>query len=216
MSTAPHLVLLPGLDGTGELFAPLVQALGETSTTSVVRYGAELTFGEYLESAARALPDGAVVIAESFSGPVAIALAARHPGKIRGLVLCATFARSPFRILLRMARFVPARAFAASPLTPAMLRHYCFSGTAGSMRPSAVAVVSSVPPAIMRARLACLATIDVRPLVRQVATPVLYLLASKDRIVGARLSRELTSQLANVSVAEINGPHLLLQRRPHE
>jgi pimeloyl-ACP methyl ester carboxylesterase len=216
LSTAPHLVLLPGLDGTGELFAPLVRALDEAFATSVVRYGAELSFDEYVESAARALPDRAVVLAESFSGPVAIALAARYPAKIRGLVLCATFAVSPFRTLLRAARLVPARAFTANPLTPTILRHFCVNGTAASIRPSPVAVVSSVPPAIMRARLACLATTDVRPLVRQIAVPVLYLRASNDRIVGERLSRELTSQLTNVSVVEIGGPHLLLQTRPHE
>jgi pimeloyl-ACP methyl ester carboxylesterase len=211
-----HLVLLPGLDGTGELFGPLVQAFGDGVTTSVVRYGSELTFDEYVESAARALPDHAVVIAESFSGPVGIALAARYPAKMRCLVLCATFARSPCRTLLRFARFIPTRAFAPNLSTPAMLRHFCFNGDDSSLRPSAVSVVSSVPPAIMRARLACLAGVDVRPLLRKVETPVLYLRASRDRIVGARLSSALTSQLTGISITEIDGPHLLLQTRPRE
>jgi pimeloyl-ACP methyl ester carboxylesterase len=211
-----HLLLLPGLDGTGELFTPLVHALGDDVTTSVVRYGSELTFDEYVEAATRALPDQAVVVAESFSGPVGIALAARHPGRIRCLVLCATFARSPFRELLRFARFIPARAFAANALTPAMLRHFCLNGDDTSLRPSAVSVVSTVPPAIMRARLACLAGVDVGPLLRRIDTPVLYLRASRDRIVSARLSNALTSQLPNVSITEIDGPHLLLQTRPRE
>ena len=211
-----HLVLLPGLDGTGELFAPLVRALGDGVTTSVVRYGSELTFDEYVEAAARGLPDDVVVVAESFSGPVGIALAARHPGKIRCLVLCATFARSPFRALLRFAKFIPARAFAANPSTPAMLRHFCFNGDDVALRPSAVSVVSTVPPALMRARLACLAGVDVGPLLRRISTPVLYLRASHDRIVHTRLSKALTSQLPNVSIAEIDGPHLLLQTRPRE
>jgi pimeloyl-ACP methyl ester carboxylesterase len=211
-----HLLLLPGLDGTGELFAPLVEAFGDSVVTSPVRYGSELTFGEYVESAANALPDHAVVVAESFSGPVAVALAARHPGKIRYLVLCATFARSPFRTLLRFAKFIPARAFAANALTPAMLRHFCFNGDGAFLHPSAVSVVTTVPPAIMRARLACLAGVDVSPLLRQINTPVLYLRASRDRIVSERLSRDLTSQLRNVSITEIDGPHLLLQTRPRE
>lgn len=216
MDAAPHLVLLPGLDGTGELFAPLLQALGEDVTTSVVRYGAELTFDEYVESAAKALPERCVLIAESFSGPVAIALAARHPGKVRGLVLCATFATSPFRPLARMARFVPKRLFRSSPLSATVLNYFSLSGDSADVRPSPVAVASSVPPAIMRARLACLGTVDVRPLLNRVTAPVLYLRGSKDKIVSARLSRELTSRLPTVTVAEINGPHLLLQTRPRE
>ena len=216
MDAATHLVLLPGLDGTGELFAPLLQALGDDSPTSVVRYGSELTFDEYVESAGRALPDQCVLIAESFSGPVAIALAARHPANIRCLVLCATFAISPFRTLLRAARIVPKRLFRPSLLLPPMVHHFCFSGASISVRPSPVAVVSTVPPAIMRARLACLATTDVRPLLPRIAMPVLYLRASNDRIVSARRSLELTSLLPNVKATEIDGPHLLLQARPRE
>ena len=97
-----------------------------------------------------------------------------------------------------------------------MVDHFCFSGASISVRPSPVAVVSTVPPAIMRARLACLAKIDVRALLPRIATPTLYLRASTDRIVSSRLSRELTSQLPNVTVTEIDGPHLLLQTRPRE
>ncbi len=216
MSAAPHFVLLPGLDGTGELFAPLLEALGEDVTTSVVRYGAELTFDEYVESAGKTLPEQCVLIAESFSGPVAIAVAARHPGKVRCLVLCATFAVSPFRTVMGGVRFVPARLFRPNLLLPTMVDYFCFSGASVSLRPSPVSVVSAVPPAIMRARLACLAKIDVRALLPRIATPVLYLRASKDRIVSSRLSRELTSQLPNVTVTEIVGPHLLLQTRPSE
>jgi pimeloyl-[acyl-carrier protein] methyl ester esterase len=211
-----HFVLLPGLDGTGELFASLLQALGDDVTTTVVRYGNELTFDEYVESAAKALPERCMLIAESFSGPVAIAVAARHPGKVLGLVLCATFAVSPFRTLLRGARFIPARLFRPSPLTPAIVSHFCFNGASISLRASPVAVLSTVPPAIMRARLSCLAAVDVRPLLSRIASPVLYLRASADRIVSSRLSRELTSQLPNVRVTEIDGPHLLLQSRPIE
>jgi pimeloyl-ACP methyl ester carboxylesterase len=216
LDATPHLVLLPGLDGTGELFAPLLQALGNGFPTSIVRYGAELTFDEYVESAGKALPDGCVLIAESFSGPVAIALAARHPGKIRCLVLCATFAVSPFRTLLRAAQFVPKLLFRPTLLLPSIVSHFCFSGASISIRPSPVAVVSTIPPAIMRARLACLAATDVRPLLPRVAAPVLYLRASNDRIVSSRRSLELTSLLPNVKVTEIDGPHLLLQARPRE
>lgn len=216
MAAAPHLVLLPGLDGTGELFAPLLQALGDDVTTSVVRYGTELTFDEYVETAAKALPEQCVLIAESFSGPVAIAVAARYPGKVLGLVLCATFATSPFRALLRGAKFVPSRLFRPNALLPAMVNYFCFSGATVSLRPSPVAAVCSVPPAIMRARLACLAATDVRALLSRIASPVLYLRASNDRTVSSRLGHQLTSQLSNVRVTEIDGPHLLLQTRPRE
>jgi pimeloyl-ACP methyl ester carboxylesterase len=68
----------------------------------------------------------------------------------------------------------------------------------------------------MRARLACLATADVRPALSRITTPALYLRASDDRIVSARLGLEMTSVLPNVKVVQIAGPHLLLQVRPRE
>src|SRR6266705_1230636 len=53
----PALVLLPGMDGTGELFAPLLQALSPAVSTIVVRYPDEpLDYPEHERVAVAALP----------------------------------------------------------------------------------------------------------------------------------------------------------------
>lgn len=217
-SREPHIVLLPGLDGTGQLFAPLLDALGSRVQTTVVRYGSENSFEDYVHTAANALPSqNAMVIAESFSGPVALELAARYPDRIRCLVLCATFARSPFRPLLRAARLVPAGILGPSPIQPFLLRHFCFNGEADrSLVEKALTIVRAVPPRSMKARLATLAWLDVRSVLGRIKTPALYLQASRDRLVDRQLSRELTNGLRDVSVTAIDGPHLLLQSRPRE
>lgn len=213
-----HLVLLPGLDGTGELFAPLREALGPDIQTSVVRYESERTFDDYVNTAAKALsPKNTVLVAESFSGPVALALCARSAANINGMVLCATFARSPFQSLLRANDLVPTALLGPSPIQPLLLRHLCLNGDRDShLLARAVSVLRSVPAATMHTRLSTLATIDVQPLLRCLRMPVLYLRASRDRIVSRKLGRELIDNLSNVSVAEVSGPHLLLQARPRE
>lgn len=211
-----HLVLLPGLDGTGELFAPLIDALGDGIQSSVVRYESERSFDNYVDAAAKALPPrNAVLVAESFSGPVALALCARLPATIKGLVLCATFAQSPFRSLLQLARLIPSTLFRPSPTQPWMLRHACLNGDDRLLQ-RAVTVLRSVPASRMQDRLTTLATIDVRPLLASVHVPTLYLRATRDRVVHRRLGRALTDKLSNVVVQEIDGPHLLLQSRPRE
>src|SRR5258706_2862593 len=89
-------LLLPGMDGTGRLFTPLGRALGPRFETRVIAYPRDrvLTYGEL--GAQIALPRGPfVLVAESFSGPIAIALAASRPPGLVGLVLAASFARSP-------------------------------------------------------------------------------------------------------------------------
>lgn len=218
-STEPsRLVLLPGLDGTGELFAPLLDALGDVIPASVVRYEPERSLDDYVHAAAKALsPPNTVLVAESFSGPVALALCARYSANIKGLVLCATFAQSPFRSLLRLTPFAPSALLGPSPIQPLMLRHACLNGERDSrLLERAVSVLRSVPVSTMHARLCTLATIDVRSLVPAVRVPVLYLRATRDRVVHRRLGRALTDKLSNVFVEEIEGPHLLLQARPRE
>src|SRR5687767_13530285 len=102
MSNNLPLVLLPGFDGTGKLFGPLQAALGTDVVSRTVRYDAERSLEDYIDTVTRILPqENAVLVAESFSGPVALSLLARHPTRIKCAVLCATFAVSPFRSLTR-------------------------------------------------------------------------------------------------------------------
>jgi len=218
-SIAPvRLVLLPGLDGTGELFAPLIDALGSAAQTSVVRYTSERSFDDYVNTAANAVTSAdTVLVAESFSGPVALALCARQPANIKALVLCATFAESPFRSLLRLTPFVPSALFGPSPTQPLMLKHACLNGERDDeLLKRAVSVLRSVHASTMHARLATLAAIDVRALLSLVRAPTLYLRAARDRVVPKRLGCALTNKLTNVRIEDIDGPHLLLQARPRE
>ena len=217
-SETAKTLLLPGFDGTGELFAPLISALGNAHDALVVRYQDEIELEDYIEFVSAALPpEGATLIAESFSGPIALALMARHPSRIRCAVLCATFAVSPFRSLTRLAQFVPSFLFGPSPTQQAMLRTFCLDRQSDpELLPRAVAVIRSVPSTTIKARLSLLAEVDMRGLLSEIRTPVLYLKASRDRIVAPRLSRELVSGLPNATTAEVDGPHLLLQSRPSE
>lgn len=101
------IVLLPGLDGTGELFAPLVAAWGDRFRTQVVSYprAERLGYAALADRVRALLPlhEDYVLLAESFSGPLGVMLAAERPQRLRGLVLCATFARSPLPLLRWMA-----------------------------------------------------------------------------------------------------------------
>jgi pimeloyl-ACP methyl ester carboxylesterase len=103
----PTLMLLPGMDGTGMLFDPLRAELGNAVGTTVVRYPTHGPIGyDELASIARAaLPSGPfVVLGESFSGPIAILLAASRPAGLVGLVLACSFARNPRPALAVLAR----------------------------------------------------------------------------------------------------------------
>jgi pimeloyl-[acyl-carrier protein] methyl ester esterase len=216
MSKDWTLTLLPGFDGTGELFGPLQAALGSEVVAKAIRYEAEHSFEDYVDSVARILPrENAVLVAESFSGPVALSLLERYPARIKCAVLCASFAVSPFRSLTRIAGYMPTFMFSPTFMQRTLLRRFCLNGACeDALVDQATAVIRCVPAATIQNRLQVLSGIDMTLLLPRITTPILYLQATHDRVVSDRLSRELTRALSRVSVQRIDGPHLLLQSRP--
>ena len=92
--------MLPGLDGTGKLFAGFIRAIGADAKVQVIAYPHDepLGYGELEALVRAALPTDRryVLLGESFSGPLAIRLAADPPRGLAGVILCGTFAKNPF------------------------------------------------------------------------------------------------------------------------
>ena len=98
-NTEIKLLLLPGLDGTGRFFARLQRCLDDRIDVEVVRYPGDRPLGyrelaNYVRAHIGAQP--VVLLGESFSGPIAIRLAAELPQHVKGLILAATFITSPW------------------------------------------------------------------------------------------------------------------------
>lgn len=199
---------MPGLDGTGRLFKPALPHLGE-ARCDVVRYPiAARTLEEHL--AAVPLPDEPfALVAESFSGPLAITLAARRPSQLRALVLIATFARVPFTPLVRaMARTGWMLGAAPRAVTQWVLLG---GGIDDSVSRLLVETLSTVPSATVSARLRLLAALDVPA--AKCDVPVLVIEAKQDWLVPRSATRALAAGL-HASLVSIDGPHLVLQRSP--
>src|SRR5512136_1744278 len=106
------IVFLPGMDGTGVSFEPFREVLPGDVTVKVIRYPTDrlLSFEETVQCAREQIQSDqkdVIVLAESFSGPVAIALVASGQLKAKCLILCATFARPPRPVLLKILRYLP-------------------------------------------------------------------------------------------------------------
>jgi pimeloyl-[acyl-carrier protein] methyl ester esterase len=71
-------ILLPGLDGTGRLFDPLLKELPADLRAEVISYPTDaiLDYAALEQFVEAALPrrDPFIIVAESFSGPLAIRL----------------------------------------------------------------------------------------------------------------------------------------------
>ena len=93
------LVLLPGLHGTAELFAPLRAALPPEVPVQVVTHAtrAPLAYADLEQRVRMDLPidEPYVLLAESFAAPIGVSIAAAPSDAMRGLILCGGFVRNP-------------------------------------------------------------------------------------------------------------------------
>lgn len=220
--TAPiRLVLLPGMDGTGDLFEPLQEALDPHTRVDIVRYpGSEPQGYDELEPRIRAqLPAGEpfVLLGESFSGPLAIAIAATPPPGLRGLILCCSFARAPAPglALLRGGLLgLAMKVLHAAPLRGPMQRMLLGRGADPRLGAQLQAALGKVSTAVMTHRLRAVQRVNVTALLPRIRVPALYLQALQDRLVPAKAAAIIERALPALRIVRLDGPHGLLQASP--
>lgn len=215
--TQPTLVLLPGMDGTGELFKPLVTTLGSEYPTRVVRYpNAPVGYAALTAVARRWLPTQTpfVLLGESFSAPIAIALAALQPPNLRGLVLCGAFARNPRPWLL--SALYPLLRIPLDLMVPPALANYLLLGRHATkhLRAMLYSASTQVGARTLQARLRAVHSVDVCGKLPAIKVPLLYLLAEQDRIVPAAALQAMLQHRPDMRVVSVSAPHMLLQTAP--
>lgn len=213
------LVLLPGMDGTGDLLDAFVAAMSPGIKVKVLRYPvAEVLDYEGLEVMVRAaLPvnEPYVLLGESFSGPIAIALAASRPPQLMGLVLCCTFARNPLP-LISVLRFgvglLPIAAMPVGLLARLLLGRFYSAAWHRALSQA----LAQVEPSVMRARLRAVLSVDASRQLAAVVVPTLYLRATQDGVVPRSAGQHLLKIKPDMTVQELKAPHFLLQVAPEE
>jgi pimeloyl-[acyl-carrier protein] methyl ester esterase len=172
------LILLPGMDGTGELFRDLLEELPNAFQTEVVRYPTDRSLSysqlkEFVESA-DPVSNPFVLMAESFSTPLAIQFAAANPPNLKGLVICAGFVTSPVKGILRsIYSFLTPMLFRVT-LPRFAIRILLLGPSASQSLLAAVqAAISSVKPNVLSTRARAVLACDARAELAQITAPIL-------------------------------------------
>ena len=210
---------MPGLDGTGKLFAPIIPLLERHCDLVIVTYPDLDTFSDYVDCARNQLPEapGYSLVAESFSGPVALTLMAQRPDQIGPSVLAATYARSPLPALTRMANYIPEQMFSIGALNEFCLDVYAANNEDDSeTQPLPLNVMEQLDGSLLKHRISVLSRIDVSALLPDIDLPILYLRAVRDRIVSENDAQMIQKYLPDVERIDIDAPHLLLQTRAQQ
>ena len=220
-SAVRQLVLLPGMDGTGNLFDGFIEALPREFETKTVRFPPDAihSYGELFQIVQSAIPesDPFVLLAESFSTPLAIQCAAANPPNLRGLILCAGFASSPLRGWKRWAyRLLAPYLFRMTIPGFAIRRFLVGQGAPPELVAAVRKAISQAEPRVLRNRLQLIADCSERSDLVRVNVPILHLRALQDTLVSAECAQEIQRFNSRTKLTAIAGPHLVLQREPQQ
>jgi pimeloyl-[acyl-carrier protein] methyl ester esterase len=213
-----ELILMPGMDGTGVLFEPLTRALPPTLRPNVLSYPADrvLTYDQLVPLVQKALPSSRpfFLLGESFSGPLALMVAAQAPPGLRGVILCASFVRSPvwwaphgLRHAVRASAF---RFFPQFAQLKALLGGYATPDLARLFKQAH----SSVTPSVLAARVRAILAVNVVAQLKACPVFILYLRGQRDRVVPKRSLQLILREHPSVQVVSLPAPHLVLQAQP--
>jgi pimeloyl-ACP methyl ester carboxylesterase len=213
-----ELVLLPGLDGSGVLFRPLLDRLPEHIPTRVISYPVDqmLGYDELLPRVLNSLPKEKpfVLLGESFSGPISLMAAAKGIPNLIGVILCATFVRNP--LWLRpgwLHYFSRPVVYWPYPLF-ARIKAWLYECGATDLVALKSEALRDVRPEVIAHRVRALLKVDVRRELMLCAVPMLYLRGDRDLVVPGQNMREIVRLRPDVKVAHLTSPHMVVQTQP--
>jgi len=212
-----EVLILPGMDGTGALHTELaaeLQSFGIASRSISYPSAEKLSYVQLSELVRAQLPtDGPyILLGESFSGPVALLVAASRPAGLVGLVLSTTFARTPVSFLglaSRLTRIAPTK-FPSPLISWFLLGRWASRDLVKRVQ----AAIAGVQPTVLRARAAAAMSADFTSTLDSISIPTLVLRAKNDRLLFLAPRTGLADRLFNSTQVDLDGPHLLLQAQP--
>jgi pimeloyl-[acyl-carrier protein] methyl ester esterase len=211
MTNSLPIVLLPGLNGTARLLEDVRARLAEKRPASIVAYPTDqpLGYADLFGYVCDRLPAGRfVMLGESFSGPIAIEIAARLPDRTAGLILAVSFARRPIPfggtlaqtwLSMRLPRPKSAMASALMGRQATLALKQALGET-----------LATVANEVVAFRVGEAMRVDRRASLREVACPVLYLKGKRDWLLGDAPAQEVLRTAKRAELREIDGPHMLL------
>jgi pimeloyl-[acyl-carrier protein] methyl ester esterase len=208
------LILLPGLDGEGFSFGPLLEQLPPFVRPTVVAFPRDRAMGyeELLPLVMGMLPQTPfVLLGESFSSPLSIAIAAARPAGLRGLILCSAFARNPLWLAPNWL------AHLTHPLVFRLYDPYVRikvwrrgGGPKGDLR---LAALNGQTPEVIATRCRSALRVNVMEQLASCQVPVIYVRGERDRLIHRRNLLEMTKCLPSMRVAMLDGGHCILRSR---
>ena len=227
-----NFILLPGLDGTGDAYFWLKKCMlasgVQLENINVITYEDEYSY-EALNLRVKNIITNSIlpifIIAESFAGPLALALASENPDKVKKLVLSATFGVKPvckFIHPLGLSLFnifpkslVPVNKIPSIFLHELLLGKYATSGIKLTMENIFFNSKQNIFDKRIKSVVSLPSQWD-KQWKNIINTDALIIQPSKDRLLNKINAQILKENLPKSFLIELEAPHLLLQTHAGE
>ena len=211
--------MLPGMDGTGQLFQPFINALPSNINYSVISYpeNVSLSYEELEEYVLERLPvtENYVLLAESFSGPIGYFIAKRNLKNMKGVFFVATFLESPKKLLIALSKLLPLSLLLKLPIPKQLIKTIFFSKEINEDTIILFKeIIKRIPTETLTFRINEVSKLSLK--LEKIHIKSYYIQALNDKLVS---SNNLTSFLKisdTLKIKKINGPHFILQTKPEE
>ena len=204
--------LFPGLHGTPCLFTHLAENLGDV-TIEYIEYPLDIPQSyTSLEKWLIQKLDWEVpriIIAESFSGPLALRLAKRFPSSVRSLVLAASFCASPKNPNLAL---LPLRPLLMLKPPIRTLKYFFTSADVSDQFILQLKdTISKIPAKVLSERIRSILSLKQSDCPSLQDIPMLILQATDDNLIPWQTQNQLQIQYQHASTYWLDAPHLILQ-----
>ncbi|WP_158657839.1 hypothetical protein [Agarilytica rhodophyticola] len=212
---------MPGLDGTGKLFNEFLNYAVDVEVIAIsYPYNKILSFSQYIKFIESRLPKDSEIflLAESFSGPLAVNILLNKQINISRVIFCASFSVSPFIYLLKALNYY--RNILPNPhnIPDSLIKLFCVNGAEHLVKEVKQAI-RCVDPKVLLSRVALLSKFEKKKIFIDSDishVKACYLMGKKDRLVSRKYALKLSKFFSDFDIYEINGPHFLLQSNPYE
>ncbi len=216
-TAATKLIMLPGLDGTGRMLADAAKLNwnGMQPTPLALPTRGPQDYDRLVKLFAAELPEERfVLLAESFSAPLAIRLAKLHAERVRALVLISGFCSAPQSQGLG---WLPLRPLFALTPPAFFLRRFLVGPDAPAKLVKTLGqTLRKVPAGVLADRLRAGLALRARDCPPARNIPTLLLQARRDAVIPWEAQSRLERHMPHATVEWIDGPHMLLQTRPED
>ena len=208
------------MDGTGELFRPLIGSLSDHFEIETISYPLDepLRYEELLNIVSNRIPEQKpyFLLGESFSGPLAVMAASRSCENLLGTILVATFVKSPMPQWMNRLKW-----FLRGPILDMRPRPFIIERLLGKNCPEKTKrwVQNTLPRLkreVLAARIKSILEVNVREELKNCQVPVLYIAGSRDWLVGKKCLDAVWLCRPDVEIKVIDAVHMLLQTSPEE